>query len=94
MDSKQKAKELIETFTFNCRECDNAKLSALFATREHLIARKEYWKEIEQQIAIIKAIGEKTVKYLEKYKGQSIYNEIALAIEFGYQLKVEENEQT
>jgi hypothetical protein len=49
-------------------------------------------KEPKQQIAITKAIGEKTVKYLEKYKGQSIYNEIALAIEFGYQLKVQEDE--
>jgi hypothetical protein len=49
-------------------------------------------KEIEQQIAITEARGEKIVKYLDKYKGQSIYNEIALAIEFGYQLKLEEDE--
>jgi len=31
MTAKDKAKELIETFTFNCRKCDNAKLSALLA---------------------------------------------------------------
>jgi hypothetical protein len=31
---QQKAKELIETFTFNCRECDNAILSAQLAVDE------------------------------------------------------------
>lgn len=62
MTAKDKAEELIETFTFNCRECDNAKLSALFAvdeiliddwyiaTREDLIARKKYWEEVRQEI--------------------------------------------
>ena len=34
MTAKNKAKKLIDTFTFNCRECDNAKLSALFAVDE------------------------------------------------------------
>jgi hypothetical protein len=48
--------------------------------------------DIEKQIAITETRGEKVVKYLDKYKGQSIYNEIALAIEFGYQLKLEEDE--
>ena len=49
-------------------------------------------EEIERQIISTEARGEKIVKYLDKYKGQSIYNEIALAIEFGYQLKLEEDE--
>jgi len=49
-------------------------------------------EEIEQQITITEARGERVVKYLDKYIGQSIYNEIALAIEFGYQLKLEEDE--
>ena len=31
---KEKAKQLIEQFTFNCRECDNAILSAQFAVDE------------------------------------------------------------
>lgn len=48
--------------------------------------------EIEQQIILTKLRSEKVIKYLNNYKGQSIYNEIALAIEFGYQLKLEENE--
>ena len=51
-------------------------------------------EEIEQQITLTEARGERVIKYLDKYKGQSIYNEIALAIEFGYQLKLEEDEQT
>jgi hypothetical protein len=65
MDSKQKAKELIETFTFNCKECDNAKLSALFAVDEiiksspsqpsdtftmpHFIACI-YWQEVKKEL--------------------------------------------
>ena len=49
-------------------------------------------EEIEQQITLTEARGERIIKYLDKYKGQSIYNEIALAIEFGYQLKLEEDE--
>jgi len=56
MDNKQKAKELIETFTFNCRECDNAKLSALFAVDEILnldsgdSLNKNYWEEVRQEL--------------------------------------------
>ena len=49
-------------------------------------------EEIEQQITLTEARDERVIKYLDKYKGQSIYNEIALAIEFGYQLKLEEDE--
>ena len=29
MTPKQKAKQLVELFTFSCRECDNSKISAL-----------------------------------------------------------------
>jgi hypothetical protein len=50
-------------------------------------------EEIEQQVVFTEKRGDKIVKYLDKYKGQSIYNEIALAIEFGYQLKSKENEK-
>ena len=31
MTPKEKAKELIELFTFSCRDCDNSKISALIA---------------------------------------------------------------
>ena len=34
MTPKEKAKELVEKFTFNCRECDNAKQCALIAVEE------------------------------------------------------------
>jgi hypothetical protein len=50
-------------------------------------------ESILEQIALTEARGEKIVKYLNRYKGDLIYNEIALAIEFGYQLKLEEDEQ-
>ena len=49
-------------------------------------------EEIEEQTSLTELRGEKVVKYLEMYKGQSIYNDIALAIEFGYQLRLEEDE--
>ena len=48
--------------------------------------------EIEKQVKLTEARGEKIIKYLEMFKGQSIYNDIALAIEFGYQLRLEEDE--
>lgn len=54
---RQKAKELIETFTYNCRECDNAKLSALFAVDEILkvsvsYAGKDYdfYQEVKNEL--------------------------------------------
>jgi hypothetical protein len=43
MTPKEKAKELIELFTFSCRDCDNSKISALIAVdkiREALIYGK------------------------------------------------------
>jgi hypothetical protein len=55
--------------------------------------KSEILDEMEKQIAFTQEMGEKIVKYLEKYKGQSIYNEIAVAIEFGYHLKQEEDEK-
>jgi hypothetical protein len=50
-------------------------------------------EDILEQIALTEARGEKILKYLNRYKGDLIYNEIALAIEFGYQLKLEEDEK-
>lgn len=49
-------------------------------------------KGIEEQVKLTEKRGERVFKYLDAYKGQNIYNEIALAIEFGYQLKSEEYE--
>jgi hypothetical protein len=51
---------------------------------------KEMLQEIENQVKLTESRGEKIVKYLEIFKGQPIYNDIALAIEFGYQLRLEE----
>lgn len=46
---------------------------------------------IGMQIKSTEQLGEKVIKYLELYKGELIYNEIALAIQFGYQLALEDN---
>ena len=57
MSPKEKAIELVDRFTFNCRECDNAKQCALIAVDEVLdIAQysgdKEYayWQEVKYEI--------------------------------------------
>jgi hypothetical protein len=62
---KEKAEELIDIFTFNCRECDyedNAHQCALMAVEEILNAlyslrfgntlddELEYWEEVKQEI--------------------------------------------
>lgn len=46
-------------------------------------------EEIEAQIRQTEKLGKAVVDYLEMYKGDKMYNEIALAIEFGYQLCLE-----
>lgn len=48
-------------------------------------------KAIENQVKETEERGEMFKQYMEKYKGQNIYNEIALAIEFGYQMCLTEN---
>jgi len=62
MTPKEKAKELKELFTFNCRECDNSKISALIAVDEmltwfkaHSYSNKNYdafvfYNEVKQEI--------------------------------------------
>ena len=68
MDSKQKAKELIETFTFNCRECDNAKLSALFAVNEILQVCPYYDSKIREDEAQLSAFEFQFVSYWEEVR--------------------------
>jgi hypothetical protein len=59
--AQQEAKELIELFTFNCRECDNAKEAALIAVNKileigwnlpHYNNRNgvDYWNEVKEEI--------------------------------------------
>jgi hypothetical protein len=54
MTPKEKAKELKELFTFNCRECDNSKISALIAVDEIIKTNpykaRNYWQEVKQEI--------------------------------------------
>jgi hypothetical protein len=57
MTPKEKAFELIELFTFNCRECDNSKISALKAVDEILYITEHespstyvYYVKVKQEI--------------------------------------------
>jgi len=59
MTPKEKAKELVDLFTFTCREWDfedNSKKCALIAVDEiekeifTYYERFEYWKEVKQEI--------------------------------------------
>ena len=58
MKPKETAEELIEKFTFSCRECDNAKQCALIAVDEiineywshHNNNRVYWWEEVKQEI--------------------------------------------
>lgn len=57
MTPKEKAEELIEKFTFSCRECDNGKQCALIAVDEilneywsHDTNRRDWWEEVKQEI--------------------------------------------
>jgi hypothetical protein len=57
MTPKEKAKQLIELFTFSCRECDNSKISALIAVNEIIeITQHEspsswvYYMEVKKEI--------------------------------------------
>lgn len=47
-------------------------------------------QEIELQVQKTEERGQRIVDYLDMYKGTNLYNEIVLAIEFGYQLRMEE----
>ena len=38
MTPKEKAKELLDLFTFNCTECDNSKISKLIAVNQNKIS--------------------------------------------------------
>jgi hypothetical protein len=56
---KAQAQELIEELTFNCKECDNAKISALLVVDKILISIQDlpednvmwdYWQQVKQEI--------------------------------------------
>jgi hypothetical protein len=63
MTPAQQAKELIELFTFNCRECDNAKEAALICVQRIILANPhsnpfntdvystmDYWLKVQEEI--------------------------------------------
>ena len=43
-------------------------------------------QEVELQVKQTEERGQRIVNYLDMYKGTNLYNEIALAIEFGFKL--------
>jgi hypothetical protein len=65
MTPKQKAQYLVSKFTYSCRECDNAKQSALTAVNQIIKElteeispsvhgfRHQYWDEVKNQIYIL-----------------------------------------
>jgi hypothetical protein len=71
MTSIEKAKELIEQFTFSCRECDNAKLSALIAVDE-IIKALETYDEINNTFELQNMDSD--FRYWERVK-QEIYKQ-------------------
>jgi hypothetical protein len=60
MTPKEKAQELVNEFTFNCRECYNAKLSSLILVDEILKLYIElnpqtikYYLEVKEEIQVL-----------------------------------------
>jgi hypothetical protein len=60
---KEKALELVDKFTFKCRECDNSKQYALIAVEEiekaidfdwieiqNLESEHRYWEQVKEEI--------------------------------------------
>lgn len=72
MTVKEKAKELIDTFTFNCRECDNAKLSALFAVDEIIKVCPYFDSNIREDENQLSAFEFQFVSYWQEVR-QEIY---------------------
>ena len=62
MTPKDKAEQLVESMTFSCRECDNAKIAALIAVDEiinalppyeyglEFVAKIQYWLDVKTEI--------------------------------------------
>ena len=58
---KEKANELVQLFTFHCKECDNAILSAQFAVNEILKIiedncleyEDDYWVQVKKEIELL-----------------------------------------
>lgn len=62
MTPKEKAKQLLDAMSFNCRECDNAKISALILVSELIKenlrydyipfenSRSEFYLKVEKEL--------------------------------------------
>jgi len=67
MTHKDKAKQLIESMTFNCRECDNAKLAALIAVNQ-LIEYQDYFMDYVRMDLPSNVVAGLPYKYWDKVK--------------------------
>jgi hypothetical protein len=58
MTPKEKAEELVDKFSFSCRECDNSKQCALIAVdeiwaaleSERVFEQHDYWQQVKKEI--------------------------------------------
>jgi len=60
LTTKKQAKELVDKFNFNCRECDNAILSAQVAVDTiiesdclHMPEDRLYWKSVRKELELL-----------------------------------------
>ena len=67
MTHKDKAKQLIESMTFSCRECDNAKLAALIAVNQ-LIEYQDYFMDYVRMDLPSNVVAGLPYKYWDKVK--------------------------
>jgi hypothetical protein len=59
---------------------------------EALVQKLVEFGAFAEDVINIKMLGKEILDYVEKYKGTNKYNDILLAIEFGYHLKEKEYE--
>lgn len=61
---------------------------------ELLVQRLIEYGAFAESVLNIKMLGKEILDYVEKYKGTNKYNDVLLAIEFGYHLKEKEENET
>ena len=67
MTPQNKAKELVESMAFSCRECDNAKLAALIAVNQ-LIEYQDYFMDYVRMDLPSNVVAGLPYKYWDKVK--------------------------
>lgn len=78
-------------YNCNCVSCKKQFVGDKRAVQCELCAIELISISAEKKIEETEQRGEMFKQYMEKYNGQNIYNKIALAIEFGYQMCLTKN---